>query len=139
MKRLFILLVLSIVCGTCNDLYAATDIVNSNSQPKDSPVRFNLVRVESDVLNINQYEYNYIVLYPNGVCECCTKSCGQATSFRGYYDLDTKNKKIRIFSEDRTQFYFIAPDEHTYVDSSRIIVTATLYGNAIRFEYRISY
>jgi len=139
MKRLFILLVLFIVCGICNGFHAATAIVDNSSQSEDSPVRFNLVRVESDILNINQYEYNYIILYPDGRCKCCTKSNSQATSFTGYYDLDTRNKKIRIFTEDRIQFYFIAPDEYTYVDSSRIIVTATLYGHAVRFEYRISH
>lgn len=136
MKKYIFLLILSIVCGTGNVLYAATGIIVNRSQSVDDPVYFNLVKVESDIISINQYEYNYIVLYSDGRYKCSTKSGGKIISSSGYYNIDVNNHTISIMTEDRIPFYFIAPNEHTYINANCIIITGTLYGNIIRFEYR---
>lgn len=95
--------------------YTSTGVPTTNYTQSDTdPVRFDLAKVESDIISIQQYEYNYCLLYSNGMCKCYTKSNGQGTSFVGYYTLNAKTKKISIFTEEHVPFYFISPNEHTY-------------------------
>lgn len=125
--------------GFCinNTVYATIDISANQFQLDRDPVRFDLIKVESDLVSINQYEYNYILLYSNGECKCYTKSNGQKTSFTGYYKLNTATNKINIFTKEHDPFYFISPDEHTYINYNSIIVTGTLYGKFVKFEYKL--
>lgn len=120
----------------CSICAVANSVVLNHLQSGDDPVYFNLVRIESDFININQYECNYIVLFPNGTCECNTQMNGVKTSFLGYYSVDASRHKIRIQTKDRIPFYFISSDEYTFVDRNRIIITATLCGKVVRFEYK---
>lgn len=132
MKKLLSLLVLLFFFSN-NIIVVYAD---NRMQTDDDYVCFNLVEVESRVISIKQYDYNYFYLYKNGVCEFYSSCSGQRFSMDGYWTFDKKTKKISLFTGNRIPYYFISPDEHVYMDIDNIIVTGTLYGKYVKFVYK---